>query len=449
MLIIPPFDITEGPRTIYIPPGVVDPPIVTDPDIEILLEETPLNNVTHSISGGLVHLTGNPIEITLQAVKLLPNHRLVLQVSCPLLVTQAPEKIAPDKDLKAVFDISGLIDSPVVYDFDYPPMGLVKAYTDYVFVVTLKIGEEYTDVNGDKHTTWMNIEGNDDVIRVLKGKLRPFELAALAEDGKSFAVEYIDLGRFLTHLPSQRTVMPGQIMKLWYLGRWNVDKEAKMCMSLIFDDGYWAIENKTVTRDFTLVANGLFEFSVEPYFFGAYFPLTGWTDELRAHLQSFTFFLRDEAGFEEDMDDPSFDISERITFEVDRKFYETMYEFHYVNPLSGIDNVVMTGELLQGLKTESETMKKPIPFGAGTKISGFKKMAAPDLFNWEINTGYKTKAEMIEMRDFLSSTECWMSEFVPGVWRQLIPVVIEDGNFTLAESDNDIPNITIKVSEAY
>lgn len=432
MPIIPPIDVTEGPRTIYVPPGRVDPPVIIDPDIEVPLSETPSNNVFLSIDGGLVHLTGNPIRISIYADLILPNHRLVLKVSCPQLMgSPFVEKIAPDWEKKAEFEISGLIDQPVEYAFDYPSMRLVTQYANYVFVVTLEIGEEYTDANGDRHITWVDISAQNDVLRVLKGALRPYEKAYLFDHYKGFASEYIDGGKFLTRQPDRQVVSPNQQMKLWFLGKWSARKPVKMNLLVMSEytppNQPWG-SPAYYSQDTELEPTGLYEFSVMPSLFD--FP-AGYK------VFEYMFWLSDDAG----------DVSERRTFVVDNEYYEKQYFFYYVNTLGGVDCIRLTGKSVIGLKTESETAVKPIPAQSGTKVSGVKTISINDKRTWTINTGVKGESEMLAMQDFLSSSEIWMVNQDHA--SALIPVVIDAGDFVLVDSDNDIHSLDVKITEAY
>jgi len=53
-------------------------------------------SVSHSITGGLVHLSGNPIQITLTADAVKTNHKLAVKVTCDALMgSPFVEEIAP------------------------------------------------------------------------------------------------------------------------------------------------------------------------------------------------------------------------------------------------------------------------------------------------------------------------------------------------------------------
>ena len=126
---------------------------------------------------------------------------------------------------------------------------------------------------------------------------------------------------------------------------------------------------------------------------------------------------------------------------------EKSFTFFYVNPLSGVDQLWLTGEHTEGLKTESETVFRQPPFGAKTKVAGVKTITATSHRSWEINTGVKNRDDMLNLRDFLEAKELWMVD--PDNQTLLIPVFIESGDFTLFDSMEDIQNLNIKILEAH
>ncbi len=340
------------------------------------------------------------------------------------------EEIAP-LNLVSKFDISGFVDQPVQYSFDYPGNGKVSNHAALAFAVTIDIGEVWTDENGDRQEAWY---GNSQ-LRITKGKLRPYELALLNEEGKSFASEFIEGGKFLTHLADNQVVGPYQEMKLWYLSRWNTAHAATLNCTII-SDGYFAA---TITENFNLTASGLFEFTVCPGIYGFF----GMTYDPHASIQlkpvKYIFWISDASG----------DISERRTFIVDNNYYEKAFIFYYVNPLSGVDCIRLTGEYTEGLKTKSETAYKPVPVGSGTKVAGMKTISSGDQRTYELNTGIKTRAEILALRDFLTAKERWMVDPDRLTYSRLIPVYIEGGDFELYNSMEDLQSLEITILEAH
>jgi hypothetical protein len=67
--------------------------------------------------------------------------------------------------------------------------------------------------------------------------------------------------------------------------------------------------------------------------------------------------------------------------------------------------------------------------------------------SWTINTGYKSMKEMKMIRDVLESRYTWLID--PDNANQLLPVVIDSGEFELFTSEADIPNLSLTIREAY
>ena len=403
--------------------------------------------VTHTITGGLVHLSGNLIQVKLTASTPLTKHKLAIKVTFDgPFGTPAPEEIAPDENLQAVFYINGLIDMPSDYDFTFPATEKFVAHNILSKIVTIDIGEVYNNENGDRTESWMNISTNN-VLRVLKGKLRPYELALLNEEGKSFSSEYIDGGKFLTHMPRNQKVAPLQEMKLWFLSKWAADKQILLNLEIetdppfvIFPDG----EVQNYSFQFTesvLIFNALFEFTINPTFMGFDVP-PGTHAPAGTKILAYSFWISNYPG------DDAFE-SEHFRFEVDDDYHEKDFIFYYVNPLSGVDSLRLTGEYVEKLPTESEQSYKPISAGSGTKVASLVTTSANSQRSWEINTGSKSDAEMRGMRDFLESKQRWMVDPERDVYKKLIPVYIEAGDFKIYDSIEDIQNFIVKVFEAH
>lgn len=384
-------------------------------------------SVSHFITGGLVHLSGNPIQVTLTAGFARNKHRLALKITCDhLLGSPFVDEIAP-KNLVSVFDISGYVDQPVSYSFDYPATGVINPHDLLAFRVSLDIGEVWTDGNGDRQEQWMNLSENHQ-IRVIKGKLRPYELGILNDSGKNFYTEYINGGKFLSHLPDFQKVGPDQIPLLWYLSRWPGNHQATAHLTINTNLGQpkLTISRELVFYDIT----GLVDFAVQPRHWG-------FQAEAGEQVLSYEFWLSDSEG----------DISERRSFVVDNSYYEKSFLFYYVNPLSGVDCIRLTGQYSEGLKTESGIAYRPVPVLSGSRVAGQTTISGTSQRSWELNTGSRSKAEILALRDFLTARQCWMAD--PGNAEKLIPVTIETGDHRLFDSGEDIQHLDIKILEAH
>jgi hypothetical protein len=409
-------------------------------DVEIV-NAVIIETANYTIPGGAVQLSGNPVQVIVPSTSGdmtgKSNYKRALKVSCTALIgNPLIEEITPDADLLSTFDISGLVDQPAEYDFQFPAVGVVTDHRALELNVALDVGEIYIDGNGARQVAWEALAPETNSIRILKGFLRPYELAKLAEIGRSFNSEYINKGKFLTHLPDRMKVSPSQIVKLWYLSRYT---------SIVSAEWHCSVTQMTLNGPYTFTylmgdcnldpASGLLEFNINPLFMGFY----QFVDDTFQILE-YSFWLEKKSDHSK--------ISEVRTFEVDNNYYENQHTFYYVNPLSGIDCIWLTGQQSESLKTEKETAYKPVPFGSGTKVAGMKTTSASGLRTWELNTGYKSKEEILALRDFLESRECWMVD--PDLPIRLIPVIVEAGEFILFDSAPEfVPNLGIKILEAH
>jgi len=387
-------------------------------------------SVSHTVTGGLVHPSGNTIEVVVTATEAKLKHKLALKVKCTdMLGVELPgspyvEEIAPN-NLVSKFDISALVDYPVQRTFDYPAVGVLNPQGAFTWKAILDIGEVWTDENGERQEEWAEITENN-TLRIIKGKLRQDELNRLNDAGKSFASEYIEGGKFLTHQPITQKVAPHHIPRLWYLGRWTGTHDITVHVKAYFDSG-----TQETSQNFTLYdITGLVEFAFSPAHVGIYI-ISG------DPVTKYEFWITDAGG----------EVSEHRFFEVDYTYYEKSFTVFADNPLSGIDLIWLTGEHTEGLTTQGETAYRPVPVGSGSKVSGVKTVSVTGQRTWEVNCGAKDRPEMLALRDPLESKEAWMVD--PDNATKLIPILVERGDFTLYDSMQDIQNIAIKLTEAH
>lgn len=394
-----------------------------------LVNETEVTMGGTTIPGGSVQLSGNPIEIGVTssagAVGDKTNYRIALKITCDALMgSPYVEEIAPDKDFKAVFDISGFVDQPMDYTFDYPVKGALGPYDARVFHVTIDSGEVYLDAEGERVVNWNgDLQGHE--IRVIKGMLRPYELGLLNDIGKSFYTEYIQGGKFLTHQPNFQKVAPNHVPRLWYLSRWEENHPFQAHLKINTAD---KVAHLPVTQDFVFWdITGLVDFAFQPEFWGRYY----------SNVESYEFWLSDASG----------DISEHRTYLIDRKYYEKSFTLYYFNPLGGLDLLWLTGEHTEGMTTEAEVAYRPVPFGSGSKVGSLSTISARGQRTWEINTGTKTREQLLAMRDFLEAKYRWMVD--PDNNDRVIPVVIEAGDYSLYDSMKINQDFEVKIMEAH
>jgi len=390
-------------------------------------------SVTHEITGGLTHLSANPIWVKITASAPLLMHALMIRVTCAA-VDGSPfvDEITPS-GLVSEFNLSGMFAQPVDYDFEYPAIGKVKIRAPFVFVATIEIGESWKDVNGVRQETWTTPAENNQ-IRVLKGGLDDLTLKRLNQAGTNFADYYINAGRMLTHLPNNMKVSPRQMIKLWYLSRWIDDVEAELHMNVtqMTDSGPHEYVDE-ITEPFTLYSDGLYEWSINPISFG-------YNKEVTAQypILSFKFWITKAS-------DNSI-ISDIRNYVVDNKPYENELFAYNVNPFSGVDSLWFTGAQKFGANVESETAIVPLKKGATTKDASIKTTSSGKSRVWIVNTGSKPTAEIKNLLWFLESRQRWIVDQDDAT--RLIPVYVEGGETMLWDSLEDINNVELKLIEA-
>lgn len=337
----------------------------------------------------------------------------------------AIEEIAPN-NLVSVFDISGLVDYPVSNKLEYPP--LVALYENNIsFKVYIGIGEIWTDENGDRQESFVTPATNN-LIKILKGKLRPYDLARQNKYETNFDTSWIQVGAFLTNLPNFFKVLPDHKPLLWFQSPWPDSKEIVMNEKIYCTD---PDQDVTLTEVHTIYdITGLVALCMQPYFWKGFETTNG------ARIISYECWLSWEGGQ-----------SDHRTFVVDYTYYEKPFTFYYLNQISGIDLIWFTGEHTQSLRTEAETMYKPVPFGSGVNTASLTTISASGQRKWELNTGIKNREDLLAMRDFLESKERWMIDQDDN--DLLIPVIVEAGDFKLFDSMEDIQSIDLVILEAH
>lgn len=381
--------------------------------------------VIHTLPGGRDCLSGNPIQIILTASAAKDNHRTAVKVKCPDLIS--PEQVDEREpiDLVSKHNIQGLVDEPLPIEFHFPVTGVASAHAALVLNVDLEIGEIWDDEDGNRQESFTPIS---DSLRVLDGKLFQHELSVLNEAGKSFASEYINGGKFLTSLPNNQKVSPTQIVKLWYLGRWETNHDVTLFTKV---DTYDKVGHIPMQQAITIYpATGLLELSLNPIFQG--FPLNPAT-----FITSFEVWLEDAGG----------EVSEHRIFDVDNNPRETQIYGFYRNKFSAVDSFWFSGQRQESIKTEIETAYIAVPVGSGSKTASIKTVTASGQRSWEINSGILKRAEMLALREFLESKERWIID--PDNSSVLIPVYIESGEFLLYDSVEQTQSTRFKLIEAH
>ncbi len=384
------------------------------------------------------HLSGNIIEVkatTSGKPAGASEYRIMLKiVSVDNILFGSPfiDAVAPDSSGVARFDISGLMDQDINKDFHWPiPSeyeGRWHGYQNLVYDVQLIPGEIYIDENNLLVENWQASFGT---IFIVKGKLNNLVLATLNYANVTWFDYYCAGGRWFTYQPLIQYITPYQPVKLWW-------KPPTTGLSFtIHATGYYSDGSVKLYANFpTMWHDVMFEYDLQPSGLG-FPPIDG-----DAHLLKYEVRM-----------DGTPDVEKR-TFIIDWRYYEEVWYLLADNQIGGIDCISLTGSFSYNPSGERKITGKPFEKGMGIKhrtqiVSGNKRTR-----RWQINSGYKSKAEIAALDILLDTPNAWLlippsggSDFINQY--SIAPVIITSTELQLTDSMNDQESIDIEITEAY
>jgi len=381
-----------------------------------------------NIPGGAVQLSGNRVqaEVTTDLVQ-GSLYRLLLKTSS--IDDSFPEgidAIEPDADQKAIFDLRNRVSMPVDYDFSWPLTGDVFIKREQLAKkVAVYIGESFIPDSPPKQINWAMVEGSETElletqVLILKGAISKHEQAKYNEAAKTFYEEYIEAGRFLTNLPANQRVAPGQPLKLWFITKETTPQYVRLMVNYTNLDG---------TSDYidlygTIDPDAMYEICVD----------TGSVGLNASEVDFYTVSLQKEG----------IDVSEIRTFTIDHTYYEINTFIFYANRVGGIDPMWFPGQIVESYPTESQKSERNTQTTDTQKKGTFEVDFKTGYRKFEINSGYRSIAEQKAMREMLESCNIW---FVDG--NDIIPVMLEDGDNPLYDTSEDLQNSNLIFREAH
>jgi len=376
--------------------------------------------LTLTIPGGPVQLSGNRVQAEVETDLVQGSlYRLLLKTSS--LDDSFPEgidAIEPDSDLTAIFDLRNRVSMPVDYDFSWPLTGDVFIKREQLAKkVVLDIGESFIPDTPPKQINWSAL---DVQVLILKGAISKHAQAKYNELGKTFYEEYIEAGRFLTNLPANQRVAPGQPLKLWFITKETTAQNIRLMVNYTNLDG---------TSDYidlygTIDPDAMYEICVD----------TGSVGLNASEVDFYTVSLQKDGV----------DVSEIRTFTIDHKPYENNTFIFYANRVGGIDPMWFPGHITESFPTESQTSERNTQTTDTQKKGTLEVDFKTGYRKWEINSGYRSIAEQMALREMLDSCNVW---FIDG--NDIIPVILEDGDNTLYNTLDDLQNTELNFREAH
>lgn len=392
---------------------------------------------TLTVAEGTFHLSGNPLRVSITGAT-IPSGATGYKILCKVTSVDGLLIGAPFIDAKtsvagaASFDVSGYVDQPVDFAFQYPITGLVSPRDSHTLDIKFQPGERYLDANGDLVEAWGTLSATH---YVLKGGMSFIDLGQFADDSKSFYSEYVNALNFLTRMPTNRVVHPYQPNKLCFVA--NSVTDAKIIIYAWYEDKpEYPYSNPYIyINTFSTYENIMHEMEANPF------------------AADSTHMAPVVAGVKllyYDVVINLFETSISMRFYVDHNYYENCNFLFAVNSLGGIDCIWLNGAVEKGFKVDQVLSVKQWPSTGTrktrTKIVSNKKGSR----TWKINTGYKSTEEMGAMPDLLLSNQVWLLEnaatFNGGI---LYPVIIANADALLNSSMDDLHSLELEIEEAH
>jgi hypothetical protein len=382
--------------------------------------------LTINIPGGKVQLSGNRVQAEVETGTITGEmYNLLLKTTS--LDESFPEGIdatEPDSDKKAVFDIRNRVTLPIVYSFTWPLTGAVAIEQPQMAKkVALDIGEKYVEVvsgeNKDK-VNWSELTGADYQVLILKGGVSKHQQAKYNEGSTTFYQEWIAGGKFLTMLPDNMRIAPGQPVKLWFITKEATAQALTMVVDYKTTEGVNDYEEIPVTIN----PDKLFELCVNPGDLGL----------VASEITSYSVKL-EKSGVT---------IGEIRNFQVDHEYYENNTYVLFANRVGGIDCLWFTGRVKRMFPTESERSQRDARIDDTQQRPTLEVDWKAGRRKWVVNTGYKEPDEMEALAGLYESRNVWLLN-----GNDIIPVMVEDGDNEYLDTMKDVHDVDIVFTEAH
>jgi len=388
--------------------------------------------LSFTIPGGLVQLSGNSIWIKVAgavAPALSTNYKVLLRITSSdgqLRGGPFVDGEIPYPDGTAEFNISALVDKPFAPLFEWPLSTASYGYSAAAWNVLIEIGETYIDSSRQRIIHYNADDGSipeGEMIQIIKGGISENKIGLYNETHTTFFDQIIAKGKFLTNQPSGIKVSYNQPVKLFLISPYTENTNIDIITTAYYADG----STQVYTEHTELWLDGMFEYTMHPKHLGIPAVKTG------SPMVKFTIEWGDPATVG--------DIREYI---IDTKYHEIETYIIFSNSKGGVDIIRCTGSIkkatdttsAEGVQSLDETSTSRTPQVIRTAISSRKKFS--------INTGFKSAAEIEALEDLYLSQNIWIV-----VGQNLYPLVIEDGNFSLSDSMEEVHSAELTFKSAY
>lgn len=394
---------------------------------------------TLTVTGAIFHLSGNPIRVNITGAT-IPSGATDYKILCKVISADSLLIGAPFIDAKtpvsgaAEFDVSGYVDQPIDFDFQYPLTGLVSPRDSHTLDVKFQPGERYIDSAGDLVESWGTLSATH---YVLKGGVSFMDQGQYADDSTTFYAEFVEDLHFLTRIPSNRIVHPFQPNKLCIVSKTEI--ACAITIDTFYDNGYTWVHS----AGFSLYENIMHELNASPYLADSVNMAPVVAGQKMLYFDySITIWTTGSP--------PAVAMYLKMRFYIDHNYYENCNYLFAVNSLGGMDCIWLNGAVEKGFKVDQVLSVKQWPKTGTrrtrTKIVSNKKGSR----TWKINTGYKSTEEMAAMPDLLLSGQVWLLENASGFNSgTLYPVIIANAESLLHNTMEDLHSLELEIEEAH
>ena len=402
------------------------------------------------LTAGSTHLAGNDIWVKAKTSGIpegASDYKILLKiVSADDVLTGSPfvDAIAPDASGEAWFNFSGYVNQGIRRELTWPiPTlyeGKITGWVNQAYDVWLYGGERYIDSSGDLVENFG--ETPLQPFFIVPGKLPVRLLAELNDLEKTWWKNYCYEGNFFTLMPTTQTITPYQPVKLWWMAP-ELLEEVNVFINYYHDNKEINEDGDHGTTTFIFNATIYYDilYEIDLHIEGTGIPLIS---NLGNKLKKIEVWIEDDAV----------EVTERRTFLV--KWDPPVNKYYYLfvdNQIGGIDCIGLTGRCV--LKASGERSVVAVPFELGGGVKNATRLIKPVARKrqWEINSGWKTKAELEAMEFLLDAPQAWLA--IPPADGstaikdyKLTPVIITNTELVLGNDMEDVESIDIELTEA-
>lgn len=382
--------------------------------------------LTLTIPGGKTQLSGNRIQAELQTDTLTGDmYNLLLKTtSLDGSFPEGIDAIEPDENNKALFDIRNRVTSPIVYSFTWPLTGAVEIEQPQMAKkVAVDIGERYVQVVNNENVdtiNWSELAGEQYQVLILRGGISKHEQAKYNEQNTTFYTEFISAGKFLTLLPDNMKIAPGQPVKLWF-----ITKEATS-QALNLKVNFTNLDSTTGTINIAV--------TIEP----------GQMFEMCVDSGSLGLNTSEIASYSVQLEKEGVTISEIRNFSLDHNYYENNSFILCANRIGGIDCLWFSGKIIHQFLTKSERSQRDARITDTQQRPTLEVDYKTGKRKWTINTGHKLPGEMKALTGLFESRNVWILD-----GNDIIPVMLDDNDNELLDTMENLHNIDLNFTEAH